>query len=139
MESLEKNFHSRKEFELHVRMIRHFLTTQGCHSCDLLFVAINEAVNNALFHGNQSDSSKTVFLRILRHGRELRVFIQDEGNRLDRDMFLRHWSREDADPLSEHGRGFMIMEGCCDRLSFPEPGTICMTVILKEGPGEVSA
>ena len=134
MECLEKSFHSRKEFELHVRMIRHFLTTHGCRGGDLLFVGINEAVNNALFHGNRRDPSKKVFLRISQKEKELRISIQDQGHQLDRDMFLQHRSGEDANPLSERGRGFMIMEGCCDELSFPEPGTICMIVKLHEAP-----
>ncbi len=132
MECLEKSFRSRKEFEMHVRVIRHFLTARGCRGSDLLFVGINEAVNNALFHGNRKDPSKNVLLRISQKGEELQISVQDEGYRLDREIFFRHRSREDADPLSEHGRGFMIIEGCCDEVTFPEPGTICMIVKLHE-------
>jgi serine/threonine-protein kinase RsbW len=132
MECLEKSFRSRKEFEMHVRMIRHFLATHGCRGSDLLFVGINEAVNNALFHGNKKDPSKQVTLRISQTKEELRISVQDEGYQLDQKMFSLHRSREDADPLLEGGRGFMIMEGCCDRLAFPEPGTICMIVKLHE-------
>jgi|GEM_PF-1453972 len=133
MERLEKAFRSRQEFEAQIRMIRHFLSLQKCGREELLFVAINEAVNNALFHGNRNDPSKYVRLKMSRQGACLFIFVQDEGKRLDEELFLQQTGTRKKNLLAENGRGFMIIKGCCDSLSFPEPGTMCMMAMLEEG------
>jgi len=75
MKSLEKVFRTRKEFEMHIRVIRHFLAAHVSRRGDLLFVAINEAVNNALFHGNRNDPSKKVLLHLSQKGEELQISV----------------------------------------------------------------
>lgn len=46
----------------------------------LFFISINEAVNNALFHGNNSDNNKRVILTLITLKKEVQVIICDEGN-----------------------------------------------------------
>ena len=139
MERLEKTFHSRKGFEMQVRAIRHFLARHNCKRRDLLFIAINEAVNNALFHGNGNDPSKSVRLRICKNNSKLHIFVEDEGKHLSKKIFLAHLTKSEENPLDEHGRGFLIITKCCERLSFPEPGTLCMTVALEKDNSKVQS
>ncbi len=44
-----------------------------------LFIAINEGVNNAIFHGNKADATKKVQLIIERSSDEIQIIIRDEG------------------------------------------------------------
>ena len=80
---------------------------------DLLFVAVNEAVNNAILHGNQSDCSKKVQLMIQRLPEEIRIIVQDEGL----GMPANAESLRD-NPLGDHGRGMQIIRSCVDNCWF---------------------
>lgn len=74
-----------------------------------LFIAINEGVNNAIFHGNKEDSSKKVYLTIEEMPNEIKVVIRDEGQ---------GFQNQDSDPAvdlwGEHGRGIELIEHCVD-------------------------
>ena len=72
-----------------------------------VFIAINEGINNAIFHGNQEDSTKTVRLTIERLPNELKIIIRDEGK-----GFLQ--LEQPENDLEDHGRGFAIIQHCVD-------------------------
>lgn len=76
-----------------------------------LFVAINEAVNNAIFHGNKQDKTKKVYLTIAKLPGEIRVVIRDEGQ-----GFTRKEKTEEG--LQEGGRGLEIIGLCVDKCYF---------------------
>lgn len=48
-------------------------------AASLFFMSINEAVNNALFHGNNQDENKKVTLTWMNFAEEIRIVICDEG------------------------------------------------------------
>ncbi|HWR37984.1 MAG TPA: ATP-binding protein [Patescibacteria group bacterium] len=80
---------------------------------ELLFVAVNEAVNNALIHGNQEDYNKKVHLAIQRFPREIRVTVRDEGEGMPADA-----ENLRDNPLGDHGRGMQIIRSCVDNCWF---------------------
>jgi serine/threonine-protein kinase RsbW len=74
-----------------------------------LFIAINEGVNNAIFHGNKEDSSKKVYLTIEEMPNEIKIVIRDEGQGFDNQ------DKDDATDLwGEHGRGLDLIKHCVD-------------------------
>jgi serine/threonine-protein kinase RsbW len=85
-------------------------------------LALREALNNAVLHGNRLDPSKLVqvFCRCER-GKELSVLVKDEGNGFD--------ANEIPDPSSDenlkrdHGRGIFLMRSQMDEISFACGGT----------------
>ena len=75
-------------------------------------IAVTEAVNNAVFHGNHQRPDKMVTIRFEISPRLLRVVVSDEGTGFDPDTV--------ADPLSPenltkpNGRGLLILESLMD-------------------------
>ncbi|HEY3423976.1 MAG TPA: ATP-binding protein, partial [Negativicutes bacterium] len=74
-----------------------------------LFVAINEAVNNAIFHGNHEDSGKKVYLTIVKKPHEISIIIRDEG-----EGYLHKEISASTDLCDEHGRGLCIIKHYLD-------------------------
>lgn len=93
------------------RELKQLLDTEA----EPMFVAINEAVNNAIFHGNGSDSSKKVCLAITSLPGKIKVSIRDEGQ-----GFKLVSRSSTVDNLREHGRGLEIIGFCVDDYYFNE-------------------
>lgn len=74
-----------------------------------LFIAINEGVNNAIFHGNKEDISKKVYLTIEKMSNEVKVVIRDEGQGFEKVR-----ENATADLWGEHGRGIELIKHCVD-------------------------
>jgi len=94
----------------------------------LVPLIVDEAVTNAMKHGNGWDPAKTVHMRFAldEEGFDLRVTDQGEGFQRDRV----------ADPLSqerltvEGGRGLFLMEQLMDEVRYEDGGR---TVVLRKG------
>ncbi len=82
-----------------------------------IFVAINEGVNNAIFHGNKSDQNKKVYLMIEELPGEIKIIIRDEG-----DGFTQCAKIGEVEWSAESGRGFEIIEHCVDSYQLNELG-----------------
>ena len=91
--------------------VRKKLTEMQVVGADAFFVAINEAVNNAIFHGNAADKNKKVKVTITQLPGEVRVSVCDEG----RGFAAAGQVQEE---LSEHGRGMEIIKHCVDHYYF---------------------
>ncbi|WP_378955270.1 ATP-binding protein [Pelosinus sp. sgz500959] len=90
-----------------------------------IFVAINEGVNNAIFHGNKEDRSKKVHLMIEELPYEIKIIIRDEGK-----GFANQGKREQVEWSAESGRGFEIIQHCVDSYHLNELGNE-LTLIKK--------
>ncbi|TCL39198.1 serine/threonine-protein kinase RsbW [Anaerospora hongkongensis] len=90
---------------------------------DLLFVALNEAVNNALFHGNGGDSKKRVEIILSLENNQVSICIRDQGRGFD------YRNRQAEEELDEHGRGLAIMQYCADSIEFNKDGN---EIILRK-------
>ena len=68
-------FSSLVEFYLLQEAIKQKLAKISEKDAARVFIAINEGVNNAIFHGNKEDSSKKVYLTIEKVSNEIRIAI----------------------------------------------------------------
>ena len=83
-------------------------------------LAVEEALNNAVKHGNGFDSNKTINLTFRVGPDEAVVTVTDQGNGFDPEAL--------ADPTAEEnlhkptGRGIMLMRAYMDEVRFNERG-----------------
>ena len=86
-----------------------------------VMVAVTEAVNNSVLHGNQSDPSKKVFIEIeTRNQYRLVIRVKDEGSGFDESKLSDPTAPENVANIG--GRGVFLMRHLSDELSFHEEG-----------------
>lgn len=86
-----------------------------------ILIAVTEAVNNAIQHGNQEDPSKMVDLLIEKSEGEIKFTITDEGEGFAFDNLPDPTAPENIE--KESGRGIFLMEALADEMNFEENGT----------------
>ena len=91
-----------------------------------ILIAITEAVNNAITHGNQLDLSKKVCLNIIGNPEEIEFIIEDEGMGFDYTTVPDPTLPENLEKLS--GRGIYLMRNLADEISFENNGR---KIVLK--------
>jgi serine/threonine-protein kinase RsbW len=87
-----------------------------------IMIAVTEAVNNAIKHGNASDSTKNVFLSLSLHENLLKFIVKDEGKGFDFHSLPDPTSPENLEKPG--GRGIFLMKNLSDEVSFKENGRI---------------
>ncbi|HRH35352.1 MAG TPA: ATP-binding protein [Catalimonadaceae bacterium] len=85
-----------------------------------ILVAITEAVNNAIQHGNQYDKEKIVRLTCASSPSEISFVIEDEGIGFDYHTLPDPTNSENI--LKPDGRGIFLMKHLCDVLKFENQG-----------------
>lgn len=86
-----------------------------------VMVAITEAVNNGIIHGNESDSSKKVFIKVsMMNQYRLLVSVEDEGTGFDPEALNDPTAPENLEKIG--GRGVFLMEALSDEISFSNDG-----------------
>ena len=85
-----------------------------------IMIAVTEAVNNAIKHGNSSNSSKNVFLSLTLHENLLKFIIKDEGSGFNHDNLPDPTSPENLEKPG--GRGIFLMKHLSDEVEFTENG-----------------
>ncbi|MCF8361837.1 MAG: ATP-binding protein [Prolixibacteraceae bacterium] len=94
-----------------------------------IYLAVNEAVTNAIVHGNKSDVNKIVHLNFQDNSVHFKITISDEGNGFD--------IKNVKDPThsdniyKESGRGIFIMNQYADRVKYEENGRIVKLLFNK--------
>lgn len=78
--------------------------------------ALIEACSNAIEHGNKFDVAKRVKVSLTFNSHGLVARVTDQGPGFDFEARLNQAGP--ADPMSERGRGLMIMQAFTDDLSF---------------------
>jgi serine/threonine-protein kinase RsbW len=96
--------------------------------------ALIEACSNAIEHGNKFDADKRVRVSLRFNGNGLTARVHDEGLGFDFDARLNQTGP--ADPMSERGRGLMIMQAFTDQLKFSFDPDAGLCVELKKDTGE---
>jgi len=79
-----------------------------------ILLAITEAVNNAILHGNKNDIKKSIELEFILTDEFLKVIVTDEGEGFDLEKVPDPTLPENL--LNEHGRGIFIMKHFVDEL-----------------------
>lgn len=98
-------------------------------SDDLFFgirLALNEAVTNAIEHGNQQNPSKKVYIKVVKGESNLIVSVRDEG--LGFEAASIPDPREEKNLFKESGRGIFLIRQYADEISFDRKGS---KIIMK--------
>jgi serine/threonine-protein kinase RsbW len=100
-------------------------------------LAISEAFNNALVHGNDCDPSKHINIVLIINDDDLHADITDQGHggleQIDQ--------RLPAKPLDEGGRGVDLIRHCASEATFTrtDGGALKVSIrVLREKNGELS-
>jgi len=122
--SSRKNIHRVEEF---------FRTVNGTYGLPdeklhALLVAVTEAVNNGIIHGNRNDESKMVTVTCGVEDGRMTVTVRDEGSGFDPSSV--------TDPLEEDnllrtgGRGVFLMKAFMESVSYNAEGNE-VTLVMK--------
>ena len=85
-----------------------------------IMISVTEAVNNAIKHGNASNSSKNVFLSLTLNDNLLKFVIKDEGLGFDHNNLPDPTAPENLEKPG--GRGIFLMKHLSDEVAFIEKG-----------------
>jgi len=85
-------------------------------------LALREALENALVHGNQENPERKVHVRCrCQPGNEISIVVTDQGKGFDFETIVRNGIT--SDPDSEHGRGIQLMKAYMDDVHFERGGS----------------
>ena len=87
-----------------------------------ILIALTEAVNNAIHHGNKLDPNKKTFVACGQALNKLKFRVEDEGKGFDYENLP-----DPTDPANlekPNGRGIFLMKNLADEISFEENGRI---------------
>lgn len=88
-----------------------------------LLIAMTEAVNNAIVHGNKLDASKQVTLTFdIIEDRLMRFIVEDEGPGFDYNNLPDPTAPENIE--KPHGRGVFLMRKLADNCDFQDNGRV---------------
>ena len=93
-----------------------------------ILIALTEAANNAIFHGNKLDANKRVFVRYKATPDEFTFTIEDEGAGFDYANVPDPTSPENLE--KPNGRGVYLMRHLSDEVEFDDEGRI-VTLVFK--------
>lgn len=85
-----------------------------------IMIAVTEAVNNAILHGNHKDRQKNVRLQLSLLNENLLFTVQDEGPGFDYQHLPDPTSPENIEKPG--GRGIFLMKNLCDEVKFLDGG-----------------
>lgn len=85
-----------------------------------IMIAVTEAVNNAIRHGNAGNSAKNVFLSLTLNENLLKFIVKDEGPGFNHDELPDPTSPENLEKPG--GRGIFLMKHLSDQVEFRENG-----------------
>ena len=102
-----------------------------------LRLALEEAVANAIKHGNHMDPTKHVTVRYLLDGPRVHLEVSDDGEGFDFNS-IPDPTEPDRIELP-HGRGIMLMRAYMDKVEYNEQGnTVKMTLRLRPETSDTS-
>lgn len=86
-----------------------------------ILIAVTEAVNNAINHGNRQNPDKKVYLEFIERADRLSFSVRDEGEGFDHEALPDPTDPENLEKIS--GRGVFLMKHLADEVEFSENGT----------------
>ena len=96
-----------------------------------LTLIVDEAVTNAMEHGNSWNPNKKVFVSVRTDGISLHVSIEDEGMGFD---YAHYKSECEQNKLSKRGRGVMILRHLCKPFWGKSGREVILEIPLKSIP-----
>jgi len=116
-------FPSRMENMSHVKRFIDSISSQhviSSETCGKISVAVHEAVNNAILHGNKLDYSKNVTIKFSIDERCFSCIVEDEGEGFDFSRIPDPTLPENIEKI--HGRGVFLMNHFADSVHFRAEG-----------------
>jgi serine/threonine-protein kinase RsbW len=118
---LPSTMHSMSEVEKIIEQVREEFNLSDSYYGNIL-VALTEAINNAIVHGNGLDATKKVNLSIIYpKPNQLEFIIKDEGKGFDYLNLPDPTAPENIE--KECGRGIFLMKNLSDELVFENGGS----------------
>jgi len=77
-----------------------------------ILIAVSEAVNNAMTHGNKMDANKSLFFELYANPHELEIIVKDQGSGFDPSTI--DDCTDESNLYKESGRGIFIMKSLSD-------------------------
>jgi serine/threonine-protein kinase RsbW len=111
-----------------IRMIESFIDNakEKFHLNDDIYgnimIAVTEAVNNAIKHGNKSQSNKNVTLALSLESGLIKFKVEDEGKGFDFQNLPDPTAPENLEKPG--GRGIFLMKHLSDEVDFKESGRV---------------
>jgi serine/threonine-protein kinase RsbW len=111
-----------------IRMIESFIDNarEKYHLDDDIYgnimIAVTEAVNNAIKHGNQNNSGKNVSLSLALEEGVIKFRVEDEGSGFDYEHLPDPTAPENLEKPG--GRGIFLMKHLADEVAFNEKGKV---------------
>jgi serine/threonine-protein kinase RsbW len=87
-----------------------------------IMIAVTEAVNNAIKHGNSGDKSKNVSLSLFLNESMIKFIVKDEGRGFNYENLPDPTAPENLEKIG--GRGIFLMKHLSDEVQFKEQGRI---------------
>jgi serine/threonine-protein kinase RsbW len=87
-----------------------------------IMIAVTEAVNNAIKHGNAGDKTKNVHLSLSLNDSLLKFVVKDEGGGFDFQNLPDPTAPENLEKIG--GRGIFLMKHLSDQVEFKEHGRV---------------
>jgi serine/threonine-protein kinase RsbW len=100
---------------------------------DGLLLSVNEAVSNAIIHGNNYNPDKKVIISIIQTSDELVISIKDQGKGFNPSQVPDPTSPENI--LKENGRGIHIIKMCVQDIHYnftPDGTELILTIKSKK-------
>jgi serine/threonine-protein kinase RsbW len=116
LESDTKNIHQVEDFFIRLQG-EYAITEEKLHA---LLVAVTEAVNNGMIHGNKNDKLKHVIISCKLQGKTLTITITDEGVGFVPDSLPN--PLHDENLLRAGGRGVFLMKTLMESVRFNKRG-----------------
>ena len=85
-----------------------------------ILIALTEAVNNAIYHGNEGNPKKQIKIGFESGDKNIKFSVADEGTGFDYDSLP-----DPTDPLNidkPNGRGVFLMKNLADKVEFNNNG-----------------
>lgn len=86
-----------------------------------ILVAITEAVNNAIYHGNQANPKKNIDIFFKSFPDHVSFIVKDEGKGFNFDTLPDPTNPENIE--KPNGRGVFLMRNLADKVSFEDNGS----------------
>ncbi len=90
-----------------------------------ILVALTEAVNNAIYHGNNANPSKSIDIAFKSFDDHVSFIVKDEGNGFNYDNLPDPTNPENIE--KPNGRGVFLMRNLADKVTFEDNGSkVCL-------------
>ncbi|MBO0359713.1 ATP-binding protein [Hymenobacter sp. BT186] len=102
-----------------------------------IMVAVTEAVNNAIRHGNKFDKDKNVYLSLYVDTDRVKFEVEDEGQGFDYNNLIDPTAPENLE--NPGGRGIFLIRHLADEVEFTKDGRNVQLTFLLSAPSETAS